>query len=192
MPNQTISYQVDAADNIISIGGSWRTFAKNNGGEALVSSPPIGQSLWTFINGLSTRFIYQMVISQVRQTKKPLLFPFRCDSPTTLRYMDMEIAPGAGDTVWFRTLLKREIGLPPFAIQNKPAPQEKSLIKMCAWCKMIWIHDNWLTLEDAIWLQGLLDTPEVAPITHGICPDCNNSVQAEIESMKGIFQNTSV
>jgi hypothetical protein len=174
MSNQSCRYQVDAEDKLISI----------EGGESLYPSPPLNQSIWTFIKGLSTRFIYQMLISQVRETETAVQFPFRCDSAEFLRYMEMEISPGENDSVWFQTTLKRQIETNALPNYSGPTPIQEAAVKMCAWCKLVLVGSSWLSLEDAIWLQGLLDTPEAPPITHGLCPDCNRSMRQEITLLK--------
>ena len=184
MLTKSCTYQIDAEDNIIFVGGAWSSFANANSGQGLLSSPPLNKSIWDFIVGLSTQYIYHTLINRVRTNRKPLTFPFRCDSPDTLRYLEMEISPGVGDSVWFRTTVKREIGPNTLPVIESSQSLEKSIIKMCSWCKLISVRNNWLTLEDAIWFQGLMDAPEVPPITHGICPDCNHILQDEINALK--------
>ena len=181
MPNPSCRYQVDANDKIIDIQGSWNTFAKANGGDTLLRSPILKQSIWTFIRGLSTTYIYQVLINQVRETKKSIRFPFRCDSAELLRYMEMEISPGKDDTIWFQTSLKRQINPNTLPRHSRLRPKPLPIVKMCAWCKSVWVRDSWITLTEAIWLQGLLDLPEVPPITHGICPDCKSLMEQEVK-----------
>jgi hypothetical protein len=188
MLTKSCSYQIDTKDEIIYVGGTWSAFANANGGQSLLLNSPLGQPIWAFVNGLSTRFIYQTLINRVRSSRTPLVFPFRCDSPDTLRYMEMEISPGADDSIWFRTTLKREIGPNTLPSNKAPICLEKSIVKMCSWCQLINVRNNWLTLEDAIWFQGLMDGPEVPPITHGICPDCNEVMHQEIIFMHSSFQ----
>lgn len=192
MLNQCCSYQVDAEDKIIYIGGGWNTFAIANGGNSLATSPPLGKSLWSCINGLSTRFIYQSLVNKVRRTKQKISLPLRCDAPDTLRYLELEISPGARDSIWFRTTLKKEIDQNSLSPIAKPDLMEQPTIKMCAWCKLIAFRDSWLTIEDVIWFHGLLDGPEVPPITHGICPDCNQQMETELAEIKTVLQKNPI
>ncbi len=184
MLNPSCRYQVDAHDKIIAIEGSWAAFARANGGETFLSSPPINQPIWTFIRGLSTRFIYQMLLSQVRETGNTLHFPFRCDSAEMLRYMEMEMSAGKDNSVWFKTTLKRQINPNILPGHVSPTPRQESLIKMCAWCKLVLVRNNWLSLEDAIWMQGIFDVEEAPPISHGLCPDCKYVMEQEAKAIK--------
>lgn len=183
MFSQGCQYQIDAEDNIIFLGGSWDAFAKANGGIGLRYNAPRGKSLWTFINGQSTRFIYYTLINQVRATNKPIHFPFRSDGQNTRRYMEMEIAPGENGSIWFRTTHIKETAPDPSESKSNVDGQNEGPYRMCSWCNLILIGENWLTIEDALWFQGLMDGPEVPPLSHGICSDCSLIMQKAVQIM---------
>jgi hypothetical protein len=167
-------YQIDAFDNITAIGGDWFAFAKENGGEALLESSPIGRSIWDFIQGDSIKNLYSLIIKKVRQTGKPVYFPFRCDSPNHLRYMEMVIDLGEGDSIWFETTIIKTLNRSSPTALLLPAETDYSetLLSVCAWCSNVKIQAEWIPLEDAIRILGLFDNANNPLISHGICPDC--------------------
>lgn len=48
------------------------------------------------------------------------------------------------------------------------------LIVICAWC------GKFIRFKDA-----QTDTPPKDPVTHGICPDCKDNLEQEIQDTKG-------
>jgi hypothetical protein len=166
------------------MGGTWSAFAKENGGHSLLDNPPVGRSIWEFIEGLSTRNIYALAMKQVRNKGRSICFPFRNDSPEMLRYMNMHIESGAAGSLWFRTTIQREIRKDTLAEKNVPKPENHPnyLVHMCAWCNLVEVAGEWFSLASAIWALGLLDGPEVPPITHGICPKCVGQINERHEN----------
>lgn len=184
MLKKSCCYQVDAQDRIVSLGGAWTAFARENGGEKLLNSPPLGQPIWHAIQGLSTQNIYYLIMKQVRETGAIIRFPFRCDSPDVLRYMEMEVSPAENNGVSFQTMLTRVIERDSVhARDSRPAAQE-SMVQICAWCDRVLVRSDWLSLEDAIWLLGLFDAPEAPPISHSICPACVRMLNKEVQLLQ--------
>jgi hypothetical protein len=174
-------YEVDAQDRIISLGGAWTAFARENGGEKLLNNPPLGQPIWQIIRGLSTRNIYYLVMKQVRESGVTIRFPFRCDSPTTLRYMEMAVSPAENKGIYFQTTLTSVIERNTLVTRESHAPRQEPMVQICAWCDLVLVRSDWLSLEDAIWLLGLFDTPEAPPISHSICPACVRLLDKEVK-----------
>lgn len=181
MLKTSCSYQVDAQDRLVFIGGAWTAFARENGGEVLLNNPPLGQPIWHFIQGLSTQNIYYLIMKQVRETGATIRFPFRCDSPEVLRYMEMAVSPAENNGVRFHTTLTRVLERSaPYTRESQPAHQE-SMVQICAWCDLVLVQSDWLSLEDAIWMLGLFDAPEAPPISHSICPACVRLLNQQVK-----------
>ncbi len=182
LKNSYCFYQVDARDTLTSIGGAWSEFAKKNDGDALLTHSPLGHSIWDFIEGNTTRYLYRIIMKQVRDTGEPIYFPFRGDSPNFLRHMAMKISLGEAASLWFESSISKEIpkGMTR-ALYGRPH-QPIPLIHMCAWCNLVRVCNQWLSLDAAIWVLGLFDTPKVPPITHGMCPECVKQVNQNIHT----------
>ena len=59
----------------------------------------------------------------------------------------------------------------------------EKFMRVCAWCRRINYHDEWMRLEEFI--QQGFDTPT----THGICTECFNQQKAAIKQAKQRREN---
>ena len=191
LKNSYCCYQVNVRDTITSIGGAWSEFARKNEGDALLNQPPLGHSIWDFIEGNSTKYIYAILMKQVRDTGESIQFPFRGDSAAMVRYMGMKISLGEASSLWFETSISKEMPKEmDRALYGRPQ-QLIPLVHMCAWCNLVQVKNEWLSLEAAIWVLGLFDTSETPPITHGICPTCAQLLEQSVQRKKNSLQQHS-
>ena len=63
--------------------------------------------------------------------------------------------------------------------------QLEDFMKVCAWCRRIDYHGEWMRLEE--FMQQGFDTPT----THGICPECFQTQQAAIQKAKEARENAA-
>lgn len=180
MLKSSCRYQIDAQDRLVSVQGAWSLFAMENGGKKLLEDSPLGQPIWNFIEGRSTRYIYKILIQQVREICQSVQFPFRADSPDELRYMDMEITPGVDNCVWFQTSISRVLDRASLTDDIIRSPARNAFFEICAWCNKVQVGAEWVSLVDAIWMLGLFDKPKAPPVSHGICPDCVKVLRREV------------
>jgi hypothetical protein len=120
-------------------------------------------------------------MKQVRETGATLRFPFRCDSPDALRYMEMAVSPTENNGLIFQTTLTRVLERSSLYPKESRPPGQESMVQICAWCDLVLVHSEWLSLEDAIWMLGLFDTSEAPPISHSICPACVRLLNKEVK-----------
>ena len=92
-------YLLDAADRIIAVDPYWDQFALTNNGGGACAARIIGQPLLHFISGDTPRMFMSAVLTGVRLTGKPRQLPYRCDSPTQLRQLEMLIRRLPGDQI---------------------------------------------------------------------------------------------
>ena len=67
----------------------------------------------------------------------------------------------------------------------KRVRQLEEFMKVCAWCRRIDYHGEWMKLEQ--FMQQGFDTPT----THGICPECFQTQQAAIQKAKEKRENAA-
>jgi len=67
----------------------------------------------------------------------------------------------------------------------KRVRQLEEFMKVCAWCRRIDYHGEWMKLEQ--FMQQGFDTPT----THGICPECFQTQQAAIAKAKLARENVA-
>lgn len=170
--NPTFMHTVDIHDLLTDVNDQWLGFAQENEAPQLTRQTIIGRSLWNFIAGLETSHIYQLLMRQVRQRQRRLVFTYRCDSPVFRRYMQMEIIPLDHQGIEFRNYLLREERRDRVRLLDPTAGRSQELLLMCSWCNRIFCDDAWRPVEDAVNVLGLFAPPELPQITHGICPDC--------------------
>jgi len=138
-----IVYTLDHADRIISVGGPWDEFACNNGGERILASQIIGQSILTFISGDVTRMWLCAVLQHVRACNKPLDRPYRCDSPELKRFMQMRAVPEEKRVIRLEhRLISTEQRTVPVNIQHHRNKSTHARTR-CSICGYIKTNDAW-------------------------------------------------
>jgi hypothetical protein len=148
-------YELDREDRIRSINTAWSAFARENDAEDLIDAI-LGTSIWDWIAGVEVRHLYSLLFSRVRKTHGPMRIPFRCDSPSVRRFMELEM--------WHSAMVDCA------AVHSSSA----ELLAICSWCKRVRAdRGQWLEIEDAASRLDLLEDPPPA-LTHTICPDCED------------------
>ena len=168
--NQMV-YRVGPNDTITFVDAAWSAFASQNGMASPAPEAVLGTSLWKHIADLTTRHLYKQLADKVRQTRKPLTLPFRCDAPGKRRHMELHITPVAESELEFRSVLLRETKRSP--IQSPPSKTSRSSkpMLMCVWCKRVKTSD-WHEIEHAIRDSKLFAKAVLPLLSHVACPDC--------------------
>ena len=173
-------HRIDADDVIVFVGEDWRDFARANGAPGLAEVE--GKSLWDFVVGPDVRDIYRHMLDRVREDGGSVAFPFRCDSLTLRRFLEMEIVPARGGEVEFRSRL--------VAVDERPElialltaesgePASSRVVVSCSWCRRFRLEAGWVEPEEAIRELGLFGGVPAPRISHGICEDCARRLSVE-------------
>lgn len=165
-------HTIDRNDNIVDLNDAWLRFALENNAPHLTYQAIMGHSLWSFIAGPETHHLYRLLLKQIRQSQQRVVFTHRCDSPTLIRYIQMEIVPTANGVVEFRNQLLLQKHRDPIPLLDPTVQRTSELLKMCSWCNRLLCDQTWLLLEEAINYMGLFGSSQLPQITHGICPAC--------------------
>lgn len=161
-------YELDADDRVAAAHGAWDACAPRNG----VAQCPLGQSLWTLVDGIETVHVLRRIIAGVRKSGAAVEVPFRCDGPAVERHMQFRAAPLDGGRVRIATRLLFE--LPAHGTSAPPAPfGAEAMICMCSWCSRIRAADgSWLPPAEVAARLGMFCGVRMPAITHGICGAC--------------------
>lgn len=172
-----IFYRLDDDDCITEVGGDWLSSIRIGNAANLTPEKVIGRSLWVFVRDRSLRDIYKRLFSQVRSSRKPVSFPYRCDSPEARRYMSMTIKPLADAHVEvYNQLLREELRNQPIRVLAAAAGQKA--IPRCSVCNQFRIDGQWFEVVDAV-AEGLaLDHDLPVQVIHGFCESCKQSLHA--------------
>ena len=169
-------YRVDRADILIWVDALWLAFAKENGATELTEENVLGRSLWDFVGGDDVCTLYQQAHSRVRSSNKPVVLPFRCDSPTLIRHMRMIIHPEEGGQVLYESLLTKTESQPYLGILDKSRPRSNRILTFCSCCKRALLEPvGWLAAEEVSAKLKLLDAERFPNMREMICPKCAES-----------------
>lgn len=182
-PEKIVIYRVNSKDEIIWLNEEWSDFAKENMAANYSPSYFLGKSIISFIAGRETKHLYQVIMDRVRKSKLNAAFPFRCDSPTIRRFMNMLITPHENFELEFRSQILKIEFRDPVNLLDSTISRSDSLIRMCSWCKKVFVHDSdWVEVEEAVKILRLFEDQPIPQITHGACERCENIF---LNSMEG-------
>lgn len=177
-----IRYRLDFQDRIRSVSGGWLEFARRNGATALELDAVVSRPLWDFVAGKETRHLYSLVFEAARNNHKSVSFPFRCDSPTHRRYMQLSVAPLANGALEIATVLVWEEPRPYAALFDPDAIRDDRFLTVCSWCKCVLVSSNeWGEVETAIRRLDLFGAKRLPQLTHGVCATCESQIDASFE-----------
>jgi hypothetical protein len=170
----TYFHRIDAQDRIVEVSDNWDAFARaNSAPDTCMSSNVLGTKLWGHIHDLETRYIYEILLAKIRNTGKSVSVPIRCDSPESVRHIEIRMEPLDGGSVAFAC---RIVALKPRAcvdLISASVPRSDRLVRICSFCKQIDLGtDRWAEIETAVGQLGLFKEPVLPALTHTICPAC--------------------
>ena len=170
---RTFIYRIDKNDRIIYVDDEWLSFAQENQGELLNRENIYSKSLWDLISGNDTVFLYQHIFDRVRSTKQEIEIPFRCDSPTCRRYMNLIISAQINGVLEFLSQIVREEPRDYVSVFDANIERSEEFMKVCSWCKKVALSEgDWREIEEAVNILELYSKLPSPQITHGMCPEC--------------------
>jgi hypothetical protein len=160
-------YWLNGQDTIIAVGATWDSFADENEGHAVVSGLVVGRSLWDFIAGDPTRMWLSSILTLARIRNQPVSRPYRCDSATVKRFMNLVISKEGDDTLHLEHTLVR---IEPMSSPRRFTPAlaaGKKTMQRCSVCNRLNTPTGWTEAEN-------LGTSVGSPITviYAVCSDC--------------------
>lgn len=170
--SDNFSYRIDARDCVSAVETEWLDF---NG---LPSGHRTPVSIWNYISGHEVRHLFKLMFDTARNEHREVTVPFRCDTPTTRRFMELKIEPlDDGFLSITGVLIHKEFRGSMDLLADVERDPERFL-EICSWCKRVDLGgDNWVEVEDAVRELDLLGDPTLPTLTHGICFDCMERVE---------------
>lgn len=177
-PMSVVRYRLDELDRIRWVSESWTAFARANGAPELAEPGILGRSLWTFVAGIETRHLYELIFEAVRRDERTVVVPFRCDAPELRRFMELEVRACPHAELELTASLLREEARSPEALLDARAPRGSEVVAICSVCKRLHVEgDRWLAVEQAVAALDLFGRVELPHLSHGLCPDCDRRVR---------------
>ncbi len=166
-----ICYWLDIGDVIVDISGGWKAFAEQNNAQALEARRVIGRNLLSFVHGDVTRMYVRTLIQSARLLRKPLLRPYRCDSPDQRRYMEMRLTlENSGLLRWEHRLKRSEPLARRLEFRAVNQPLRPHCVVRCSMCNRLKSSQDWAE-PDVEEIPELADTGTI-PVIYGVCPNC--------------------
>lgn len=175
------AYELDAELCLRAVDPAWSEFARANGAPELVVPGLLGRPVLGCIQDPTTVYLYRRLFEHVLRTGRPIVFPFRCDSPEVRRFLEMEIRPGPSSGLQLRTRVVRLEPREPNPLLDRAAPRGGALLRMCSWCKAVDVEGRWCEVEQAVIALRLFEREVVPAITHGVCPVCHRRIEAMLD-----------
>jgi hypothetical protein len=112
---------------------------------------------------------------EVREQRVQVVFPFRCDSPDVRRDMLMKVIPKENNDLEVHCITKSVVkhSLPDQEDEALLPDASTELLRICSWCKSLYLEDRWISIEAAIKRLNLFARRSTPPLTHTICTDCS-------------------
>jgi hypothetical protein len=171
--------RLDQRNRIVGVGGAWDRFACDNDGAAVVAARVLGTDLFVHVGGEPTRALLDTVLWRVRHAGRPVVLPFRCDSPDCERHMEMTVQPEPGDGILLAYRVLRMVPLPlatPLRFSASGVPRGRMLFR-CSICNRL--------LRDGVWREPATfdDLPAVPiAVSYGVCGECRDLVERRLPS----------
>ena len=178
-------YYVDASDVIVSVDEWWLAFAKENNATELDETYVVGRQAREFIADEPTRSLYKEINAYVRMHDASVTVPFRCDSPTLERYMQLTISKCANHLLLYESVLVRTVPQSRLRILDSSLKRSNAFLTMCSFCKRSLIEPaGWLDLQDISLKLRLFEKQTVPGLRYTVCPKCVSNVPPELRQQQ--------
>jgi hypothetical protein len=171
-------YRVDETDVIDFVDRWWLAFARENNAVELNEPAVVGRKLWDFISDEPTQELYREIHVRVRTLGNPIAIPFRCDSPTLQRFMQLTISRQDEGHLMYESKLIQTKVQHRLAVLDPKKERAESVLTMCSFCKRSLIEPSgWLELENISLKLRMYEQQKVPALLYTVCPDCSNQFQ---------------
>lgn len=176
-------YRINNIDVITSVSDNWCTFADANAWEGFLRPEDVvGHKLWEFIQDRETQHLYQELFKRVREGILSRTIPFRCDSPSERRYLELLIAALPDNQIEITSTILRTEPQRPTNLLNVNTPRSKDIVTICSMCKKIRISpEQWEEIEEGLAQLRIFEADEMPQLSHGLCQSCYEVAIRELD-----------
>ncbi len=183
--NPSVSYYVNAADEIVFVNEEWSKFAAENDAPELAQGEKVLRTnLWSVMTDISIEHLYRQILERVRAGHE-IEVQLRCDGPDTRRMMEMKVTPRGNGEAQFDTKPVWTEDRAPLKVLQKELPRRDYVLLVCSWCNRVELEeDNWVEVEKAVNYLQLFQVDKLPQLSHGICSDCHKTMSEQIKEGK--------
>ena len=175
--NPSVVYRVDATDRIVAVNDEWRAFAEANDSAGLAD--PLGESLWQHIGDQGSRDLYTLLLTSIRVSGRSVTYPYRCDSPTLRRLMEMSVFPVDDGALDFSSRVVSTEPLPHAVMFGQSLPYSIGRVDVCGNCRKVRDRDRWSDVIDLFRRGRITARRNTFTAMYRICPDCHDSLRRQ-------------
>lgn len=176
-----LTLQVDADNRIVWVSPNWEELAEQGqAGQQLAEPKVLNQPLSQFVSDDETWRYYETCLNLCRKKQQVVIRPYRCDSPTHKRFMELQLSPLEKGWVEMKHFLIRseafEYAVNIQDVTHQQATQSYQFTR-CSLCNRLKAQNqkDWQSPE-SFGAQFV----EPVKVIHSICPDCQKTaLQAE-------------
>lgn len=187
---QKVCYWVDQHDIIRKVDDYWDNTLEDSTAKRVKSAEIIGKSLFNFICDDITRMFTRTMLESARLLMQPLCRPYRCDSPTEKRYMQMTVVLESDGLVKVaHELIKTEPIFKPVSFKtagSSPTVFQTGSHIRCSICNRVRLagSDSWQEVDSLVEISSFEGSMQVV---YGVCSDCTASLKDKTETA-GVFK----
>jgi hypothetical protein len=171
--SNSLIYKVDHDDVVSEVSSGWDDFARLNNGIEACREYIIGRPIYNCIAGSEVESFYQQVFDKTRSSGVPISVPFRCDSPSDKRFLNLTVTDyGKGVLECNSKTLAVVPRAEPIEVMLVSGGVSAAALYMCGVCKAVHLRANlWRELDT---VSSLIDPGSLRkrPFVQTICPSC--------------------
>jgi len=173
-PPERYIYRLDDLNRITYVSPEWVRFARENDAPELTEEFVLGKPVEDFITGVETRELYEALFHNLRRRQTEIMIPFRCDSPTVIRQMNLTLRPLANQGIECEGTLLHAQEREPITILFRWVQRHDELIPICSLCRRLELHGEWVDAHEAVVQRRLFSIAPLPRLSETICPECKS------------------
>ncbi len=182
-------YYINDEDFIAEVDALWLAFARENSATELTEPSLFSKPIWDFIADSPTRSLYKEIHAHVRLTGNPVTVPFRCDSPTLERHMQLTVFKCSDNRLLYESTLMRVVPQRRLDVLDSSQKRSRDFLTMCSFCKRSLVEPSgWLDMADIALHLRLYDRQLIPELRYTVCPECENRLY---EKLRPSYQTLS-
>jgi hypothetical protein len=166
-------YLIDRDDRIVYVSPEWLRFAVENDARELTTENVLGQPIWNFVTGDDSCAFYTSIFRNLRARGTEISIPFRCDSPTVVRQMNLILRLLPDNSIECEGVLLNSRIREPITVLFRWVIRTDKTIPICSLCRRLSVQGEWLELRDAIARKGIANVAPAPRLEETVCPSCN-------------------
>jgi len=167
-------YKIDDHDRIQFVNSAWLRFAQENDAPELTESAIIGEQIWRFISGAETTTLYKSIFLRIRTEHVKFKIPFRCDSPTIIRFMELTLSSLPDNGIELSGNLLQNKKRKYNALFDATVSHSRKKLEICSLCRRVRKDKGeWLEPNEAMVKFKLFNNTHPPRLIESVCSLCN-------------------